>query len=64
MFSTKNITPKQIALLTALILALPESLLVLAVEKNGCGQLLLLLSSLQEVIFSYCLCLNVLSIVK
>ncbi|MEI2822748.1 MAG: ATP-binding protein [Chitinophagaceae bacterium] len=34
MFSTKNITPKQIALLTALILALPESLLVLAVEKK------------------------------
>lgn len=34
MFSTKNITPRQIALLTALILALPESLLVLAVEKK------------------------------
>lgn len=34
MLSTKNSSPKQIALFTALILALPESLLVLAVEKK------------------------------
>lgn len=34
MFSTKNISPKQIAFFTALILALPESLLVYAVEKK------------------------------
>jgi two-component system phosphate regulon sensor histidine kinase PhoR len=34
MFSTKNISPKQIALFTALILALPESLLVYVVEKK------------------------------
>lgn len=34
MFSLKNISPKQIAFITALILALPESLLVYVVEKN------------------------------
>jgi two-component system phosphate regulon sensor histidine kinase PhoR len=34
MFSLKNISPKQIAGITALILALPESLLVYVVEKN------------------------------
>jgi two-component system, OmpR family, phosphate regulon sensor histidine kinase PhoR len=34
MFSLKNISPKQIALITALVLALPESLLVYIVEKK------------------------------
>ncbi len=34
MFSTKNISPKQIAAFTALVLAIPESILVLAVEKK------------------------------
>ncbi len=34
MFSTKNISPKQIAFFTALVLAIPESLLVYIVEKK------------------------------
>lgn len=34
MFSTKNISPKQIAAFIALVLAIPESILVLAVEKK------------------------------
>ncbi|MBM3415379.1 MAG: sensor histidine kinase [Bacteroidetes bacterium] len=34
MFSTKNVSPKRLAFFTALILALPESLLVYAVEKK------------------------------
>jgi two-component system, OmpR family, phosphate regulon sensor histidine kinase PhoR len=34
MFSLKNISPKQIALISALVLALPESLLVYIVEKK------------------------------
>lgn len=34
MFSLKNISPRQIAFITALILALPESLLVYIVEKK------------------------------
>lgn len=40
MFSTKNISPKQIALFTAFILALPESLLVYVVEKKWLWALL------------------------
>lgn len=35
MFSTKNISPKQIAAFTALVLAIPESILVWAVERNA-----------------------------
>lgn len=34
MFSEKNITPKQTAAITALVLAIPESILVLAVEQS------------------------------
>lgn len=34
MFSTKNISPRQLSFLTALILAVPVSLLVLAIEKK------------------------------
>lgn len=34
MFSVKNISPKQIAAFTALVLAIPESILVLAVERS------------------------------
>jgi two-component system phosphate regulon sensor histidine kinase PhoR len=34
MFSIKNISPRQIAFITALVLAIPESLLVYAVEKK------------------------------
>lgn len=34
MFSTKNLSPKQIAFFTALVLAIPESLLVYIVEKK------------------------------
>lgn len=34
MFSTKNLSPKQIAFFTALVLAIPESLLVYVVEKK------------------------------
>lgn len=34
MFSTKNISPKQIAVFTALVLAIPESILVWIVEKD------------------------------
>jgi two-component system phosphate regulon sensor histidine kinase PhoR len=34
MFSVKNLSPRQIALFTALVLAIPESILVFLVEKN------------------------------
>lgn len=35
MFSTKNISPRQLSAFTALVLAVPVSLLVFIVEKNG-----------------------------
>jgi len=34
MFSAKNSSPKQIAAFTALVLAIPESILVYVVERN------------------------------
>jgi two-component system, OmpR family, phosphate regulon sensor histidine kinase PhoR len=34
MFSTKNISPRQLSLFTALVLAIPISLLIMAVEKD------------------------------
>ena len=34
MFSEKNISPKKIAAFTALVLAIPESILVFLVEKS------------------------------
>lgn len=45
MFSTKNISPRQIAVFTAAVLAVPESILVWIVEKNiwwALGSLVLL----------------------
>ena len=45
MFSIKNISPRQIAVFTALVLAIPESILVLIVEKSwvwGIGSFLVI----------------------
>ena len=46
MLSPKNISPRQLSLFTALILAIPISLLILAIEKNwlwGLGSFIVIL---------------------
>ena len=48
MFSTKNLSPRQLSLLTALIISIPVSLLVFVIEKDwrwGLGSFLIILIS-------------------
>ena len=48
MFSTKNLSPRQLSLLTALIISIPVSLLVFVIEKDwrwGLGSFLIMLIS-------------------